>query len=274
MRIDAHMHVWQLAPNIWGGDYGWLTPDLDVLYADHMPDGAEPLLAAGRMDGAVLVQAAPTVAETEFLLGLADEYTFVKGVVGWVDFDEPNQAVADLRRLAQHSAFKGVRPMIQDIEDVNWMLNPVHAPVFEAIIELGLTFDALVKPPHLANLKTLLARYPAMRVVIDHGAKPDIAGGGFDEWAAPMAELAAGTRAYCKFSGLLTEAGESPTQEAIKPYADHLLKVFGPDRLIFGSDYPVLKLAGDYAGWLAMAEDLAGPSESIFGGNAVAAYKL
>ncbi len=272
MIIDAHQHFWKVAR----GDYPWMTPDLTALYRDFMPDDMAPLLAAGDVGWTVLVQAAPTLAETEFMLQIADTTPFVLGVVGWVDFESPD-APAEIARLAAHPKLVGIRPMIQDLADDDWMLMPALTPAFEALTAHDLTFDALVFPRHLANLQTLLARHPDMRCVIDHGAKPDIAGGAFDNWAADMAALAQNTAAYCKLSGLMTEAGDAPTASNIAPYAAHLLASFGAERLIWGSDWPVLTLAGSYGGWLDMAQSFVpdtADQAAIFGGNATRAYGL
>ena len=146
MIIDAHQHFWQPAR----GDYGWLKPDLTTLYRDFMPDDLKPVLHRNQVAGTILVQAAPTMAETEFLLRLADETPFVLGVVGWVDFSAPS-AAEDIARLAAHSKLVGLRPMIQDIPDDDWMLRADLTPAFEAMIAQDLTFDALVLPRHLQN---------------------------------------------------------------------------------------------------------------------------
>lgn len=274
MRIDAHQHFWRLER----GDYGWLTPALAPIYRDFGPEDLAPLLAAGGIDGTVLVQAAPTVAETEFLLEIAARTPFVKGVVGWVNAEAP-EAVAETARLAANPLLKGLRPMIQDIADPDWMLRPEVAPSFEALIAADLAFDALVHPKHLKTLSKLLFRYPQMRVVIDHAAKPRIAAGEFDGWAADMAALARETGAWCKMSGLVTEAGAAWTGTDLAPYVAHLIEVFGPERLIWGSDWPVCTLAAGYARWLEVAEGLTAPlgaeaQAAIFGGNAVRAYRL
>ncbi len=274
MRIDAHQHFWALDR----GDYGWLTPDLEPIYRDFGPDDLRPLLAAQGIGGTVLVQAAPTVAETEFMLGLADAEPFVKGVVGWVDFEDAG-AAAEIARLAAHPKLVGLRPMIQDIADSDWMLNPALAPAFEALIAEDLVFDALTLPKHLWNLRHLLKRYPEMRVVIDHASKPEIAAGQMTGWTEDMAALAQETAAFVKLSGLVTEAGDDWTTESLKPYVDHLLSEFGPDRMIWGSDWPVCTLASDYDRWCASTDTLladlsATERTAILGGNAQSFYGL
>ncbi|MDA8587265.1 amidohydrolase family protein [Rhodobacteraceae bacterium] len=271
MIIDAHQHFWQPER----GDYGWLTPDLVPLYRDFMPDDLAPLLALNGVDGSILVQAAPTIAETEFLLRIADEKPFVLGVVGWVEFASPS-AATDIARLAAHPKLVGLRPMIQDIADDDWMLDPALAPAFDAMTEHDLTFDALVLPRHLSRLGTLMSRHPNLRTIIDHGAKPEIATGVFEIWAEDIGEIAEKSDAFCKLSGVLTEAGDAWTRESIAPYVQHLFASFGPERLIWGSDWPVLNLAGDYTEWhdLALSFTQSEPEKkAIFGANALHAYK-
>lgn len=276
-RIDAHQHYW----NSGRGDYGWMPKDDPVLARTYGPGDLAPQLAAAGIDGTVLVQAAPTLAETEYMLGLADATPHVLGVVGWVDFEDPGQR-RSLERLAGHGKFKGVRPMIQDIPDDDWMLRPDVEWGFRAVAELGLTFDALGFPRHLDNFLTLLSRHPGMRTVIDHCMKPQIrdrSDESFRRWAEGMARIAAGTGAFCKLSGLVTEAGPGWTVEDLRPYAEHVLEVFGPERVMWGSDWPVCRLRCEYDRWHAAAEELTrGLSPEaraqVFGGTAAAFYGL
>jgi L-fuconolactonase len=272
--IDAHFHSWQLAR----GDYGWLTPALGPIHRDvSVPDWwatASPLGIAG----GVLVQAAPTEAETRHLLALADAHPQVLGVVGWVDWLAPD-APARIAALGRHPRLKGLRPMLQDLPDPDWVLQPALAPCLRAMTELGLVLDALVKPVHLPRLRELRRRHPALRVVIDHGAKPDIAHGQWEPWAEDMATLARETPWCCKLSGLLTECGPAPRPDAAQRWARHLLTHFGPERLVWGSDWPVLQLASDYGPWWQATQDLlAGlppdQQQAVLGGNARRLYQL
>ncbi len=274
MKIDAHQHFWALER----GDYGWLTPALEPLYRDFLPDEFAPVLRANAVEGSVLVQAAPTVAETEYLLKLADDNPFVLGVVGWVDFDAPD-ATTQITQLAMHPKLVGLRPMIQDIPDADWMLSKNFAPVFDAMVAAELVFDALVLPKHLTNLRALIANHPKLPVVIDHAAKPDIAAGAFDDWAANMASLAKEHSVSVKLSGLVTQTGEDWTLAQLKPYVDHLLEQFGPTRIIWGSDWPVCTLASTYDAWCTATDQLLskmdGPArDAVLGGNAARIYKL
>jgi L-fuconolactonase len=274
MKIDAHQHFWNPAR----GDYGWIPAGDAVLDRAYGPADLAPHLARAGVDRTILVQAAPTVAETDYLLGIADATPFVGGVVGWVDFGRDDRAA--LSRLAGHPKFKGVRPMIQDIADVGWMLREDVQWGFRAIGELGLRFDALGFPRHLPNFLTLLKRYPGMKVVLDHCLKPQIgdpSDAAFKTWAEGMSRLAGETGAFCKFSALVTEAGPDWTVDQLRPYAAHVFGVFGAERVMWGSDWPVCRLRASYEDWLGAAEELtAGLSGAeraqIFGQTAAGFY--
>jgi len=272
MQIDAHQHFWRIAR----GDYGWLTPQLGALYRDFEPDDLGPLLRACGISRTILVQAAPTIAETEFLLELAARTPFVAGVVGWVDFDAADAAEVVVR-LARNPLLTGIRPMVQDIADDDWLARPAHAAVFEALTAHELVFDALVLPRHLSRLQTVMERHPRLATVIDHGAKPEIRLGRTEPWRADMARLAALPNVHCKISGLVTEASEGWTIAELRPYVDHLAEIFGASRLIWGSDWPVCTLAADYRQWHetahALFSELTDAERSaVFGGNAARLY--
>ncbi|WP_284165634.1 amidohydrolase family protein [Frigidibacter sp. SD6-1] len=277
MQIDAHQHFWNPAR----GDYFWMPKDDPVLARPYAPADLAPILAADGIDGTVLVQAAATVDETEYMLGLADATAFVKGVVGWVDFERPTDRES-LRRLSKHPKFKGIRPMIQDIPDDDWMLREEVQWGFRAVADLGLTFDALGFPRHLANFLIILKRHPDMRVVVDHCMKPQIrthSAASFAHWADGLARIAGETGAYCKFSALITEAEPGWTVEDLKPYVDHVIAVFGAERVMWGSDWPVCRLRAEYEGWRQAAQELTAhlPEAArarIFGGTAVEFYGL
>lgn len=240
MRVDSHQHFWTLIR----ADYGWLTPDSGAIYRDFLPCDLRPILRNHGIVRTIAVQAAPTVAETRYLLSLAQREELIGGVVGWVDMDAPETAIGDLERFARIRKFRGVRPMIQDIGDVGWMLGSGPATVLERLIALDLRFDALVRPEHLPVLLKLLSRYPELTVVVDHGAKPDIAERRWQPWADRMQALAEDSGAFCKLSGLLTEARLNDEDEVLFPYMNHLFQCFGEKRLMWGSDWPVLNLAG------------------------------
>jgi L-fuconolactonase len=274
MRIDAHQHFWRLERR----DYGWLTPALAPLYRDFGPSDLDPILTRCRIDKTVLVQAAPTLAETRFLLDIARETPFVAGVVGWADF-EAFDAPRTIAALAREPALLGLRPMVQDITDDDWLLRAGLAPAFETLAAHGLVFDALVLPRHLTRLAAVMDRHPGLKVVVDHGAKPAIRERRFEPWATDIARIAQAPQAACKLSGLVTEAAADWSAEDLSPYVDHLLAAFGPRRLLWGSDWPVVNLAGGYGRWLAASEALLAPlSEAeraaVFGGNAARVYRL
>jgi L-fuconolactonase len=263
-RIDAHQHFWRPAR----GDYAWLRadqPGLAPLLRDFLPGDIQPLLQAAGIGQTVLVQAADTVAETEFLLELAAGHAFIAGVVGWVDLSR-SDAVATLERLAQHPKFKGVRPMLQDLPQTDWIARAPHPDAVRALLRLGLRFDALVKPEHLPALLQFVRAWPDLPVVIDHAAKPRLAESWQAEWATGwrhhMAELAALPQVRCKFSGLVTEmpapAAIDATVDALRPVWESLLRWFGPARILWGSDWPVLTLAASHAQWVAVSETLIG----------------
>jgi len=275
-KIDAHQHYWDPAR----GDYDWMPMDNAILARVYGPADLEPELEASGVDQTVLVQAAATVEETDYMLGIADACPSVAGVVGWIDFEDQTNA-KHLRRLAKHPKFLGVRPMIQDIPDDAWMLRDDVQWAYEALIEADLTFDALGFPRHLEHFLTLLKRYPKMRVVIDHCMKPQIRNHSeatYAHWAAGMARLAEETTTYCKLSGLVTES-DGWSLEAMKPYADHVLEVFGPERVMWGSDWPVCLLEADYAAWHGAARALTAhlsksAQAQVFGETACAFYRL
>lgn len=279
MKIDAHQHFWQPLR----GDYDWMPRDNTVLNRAYYPADLAPVLHQNGIDGTVLVQAAATVHETEYMLGLADATPAIKGVVGWVNFEDQAD-LEHLKRLAAHPKFLGVRPMIQDIPDVNWMLRDDVQWAYRAVIELDLTFDALGFPQHLPNFLTLAKRYPVMRIVYDHCMKPQIrdqrAGhDAFTAWADGMTSLAAETSGYCKFSGLVTEADDGWSIDDLRPFAEHILSEFGPDRIMWGSDWPVCRLQAEYENWHSVAQTLTSKlSEDsradIFGGSAARFYRL
>ena len=271
--IDAHLHYWRVDR----GDYLWLTPDLP-LYHDFGPADAAPLLDAAGITGVVLVQAAATEAETEYLLALAETDRRVLGVVGWTDMGAAD-APLRLAALARNRRLCGIRPMWQDIAEDDWMLRPEQAPAYRAMVELGLSFDALARVRHLPHMARLIERHPDLPIVIDHGAKPDIAGGAFDIWRDGMRRLAGFAHVRCKFSGLVTEATPEASLDDIRRYADALFELFGPERLLWGSDWPVVTLRRDYLTWLDWAQRLTGSlSEAergaVFGGNARGFYRL
>jgi L-fuconolactonase len=251
MQIDAHHHLWSLAR----GDYGWLTPELTPLYRDFALPDLMPHLAAAGIEGTILVQAAPTEAETRYLLEIANSAEVVRGVVGWTDFDAAD-AVARIDALCAQQLLVGLRPMVQDIADDDWLLRPALAPLLAAMARGGLVFDALVKPRHLKNLLQIVDRHSDLTFVLDHCGKPALARGETASWQGDIARLAERPNVVCKLSGLVTEAKPDWQTADLRRTVDHVLACFSPQRLLWGSDWPVVNLAGGYAPWIAATEML------------------
>lgn len=274
-RVDSHQHFWQISR----GDYSWLTPELKVLYKDFLPEQLAPALSAHHIDQTILVQAAESEAETHFLLELAKNTDFVAGVVGWVDMEDP-LVLTTLESLAKNPYFKGIRPMLQDIDDVNWILKEEFTAIFEFMANNQLTFDALIRDVHLSNIHILACRHPSLQIVIDHCAKPDLSKPLSDFWKSRLANVASCENVFIKFSGLLTEAPQGQVNVTIiQPYFDHLMDVFGSNRIMWGSDWPVIKLNGDYETWLSLTKSLlknhsSEESQKIWAGNAQNFYAL
>jgi L-fuconolactonase len=278
--IDAHQHYWRLER----GDYDWLTPKLAALYRDFEPADLAEQLEPCRVASTVLVQAAATEAETRYLIALAKQHASIAGIVGWVDFEAVDGA-SRIARLVEEGAgvLKGFRPMIQDIADPRWLGRPALDAAFEALVAADLCFDALVMPRHLELLRQRLQRHPTLRAVLDHAGKPDIAGGvgtaAFEAWALQLGLLARETSICCKLSGLLTEAAPGVDADALDPYVAHIFACFGPGRVLWGSDWPVLTLRASYAEWLHMAQVLVrrhapGAGQAVFADNARRFYRL
>jgi L-fuconolactonase len=272
MFVDAHQHFWSIAR----GDYGWLTAKSGPIYRDFLPADLAPHLRRHGIAKTVLVQAAPTTEETDYLLRLADETAWVGAVVGWVDFERPDH-LSHLKRWSRNPKFRAVRPMIQDLPDPAWVLDPALDWAFRALQDLDLHFEFLGLPAHLDAASALLKRYPRLTVVLDHGMKPQVRNRAFEPWATGIDAIARTTRACCKLSGLVTEALPGWDASDIKLYADHLLQAFGPDRLMWGSDWPVVNLNGGFDAWRNATLELIGGcagSDQILGGTACRVYRL
>lgn len=268
--LDAHCHFWRLDR----GDYGWLAGEsgpFAPIRRDFLPVDYP---GTGRL---VVVQAAPTRAETHWLLSLAESDPRIAGVVGWVDLADAG-AAATIREMARNPLLRGIRPMLQDIAATGWILTAPQPDSLVALAETGMRFDALVTPRHLPVLAQFAARNPGLGIIIDHAAKPQDPADA--AWRAGMRTLAADRRIHCKLSGLLTELSPTALADplpALRAVFEPLLDWFGPERLIWGSDWPVLNLAAGFAVW----EDLTGAllsglpeaaCQGILGGNAARFY--
>ena len=281
-RIDAHQHYWRI-----GARAGcWPPAELDAIHRDFGPADLAPLLDAARIDTTVLVQSLPSEADTRFLLDLAAETPSVGAVVGWVDL-KADDAPARIAAFASAPKARGLRPMLQDLPDDAWIDDPRLDRAVAAMRKHALGFDALVMPRHLDALHAFARRHPDLPIVIDHGAKPFIERGELQPWLSAMSRLARLPNLHCKLSGLWTEAGPSAGPDTVRtrtrPYVHALAELFGPTRLMWGSDWPVLRLAsacGGYGEWLAACEDdcarLLGATalDGLFGGNARRFYRI
>jgi L-fuconolactonase len=275
-RIDAHQHYWRLKR----GDYAWLTPQQGLLYRDFTPEDLSGQLSECSVRATVLVQAAATEAETRFLFALARQQASIAGVVGWVDFEADDVAarIAELVREGD-GILKGLRPMVQDIADPRWLDRCSLDAAFNAVLEHDLAFDALVTPTQMAALERRLCRHPKLRAVLDHAGKPNIAGGALEPWASQLEQLARTTPVYCKLSGLLTQAATGAGAAELDAFVARIFSCFGAERIIWGSDWPVLTLRASYRHWLDMALALVhrhapGHHEAVFANNAIGFYRL
>jgi L-fucono-1,5-lactonase len=251
MKIDAHQHFWRYNER----DYGWMDDTMEVLKTDYTPPDLFPQLIEAGIDGTVAVQARRMLDETEYLLALAQEYDWILAVVGWVDFSSP-EVEADLERFSTDSTFSGVRELIHDMPDPEYALSREHVHGVGLLAKYGLTYDLLLKPRHIEPAVRLADIYPNQPFVIDHIAKPDIAGGKIDAWRKDMVKIARRDNVRCKLSGMVTEAGRGEwTADQIKPYMDVCLELFGPQRLMIGSDWPVCTLAAEYRTVMGLVVD-------------------
>jgi L-fuconolactonase len=275
--IDSHQHFWVAGR----GDYHWMEPEkVPKLCRDYLPDDLAPLLNRAGVDRTILVQAAQTTAETDFLLELAEGVEFVAGVVGWLDMDSEDFE-SRLAARRKHPKFRGVRPMLQDLDDDAWILRPTVLKNLAILAEQRFPFEFLTYPRHLPHALTALGKTPGLHAVIDHLSKPPIAAQTMEPWRGLMARLAEHGNVSCKISGMITEADHgSWTPANLRPYVDHVFACFGADRLMFGSDWPVCLLAGSYGEVVNAVRTILGPrlnvdeTNKIFGENAARFYEL
>ena len=275
--IDSHQHFWTPSR----GDYFWMPENDKILSRTYSIDDLKNEFKKTKVDHTVLVQAAPSNAETEYMLGIADSSEIISGVVGWINFEDPNQ-IKQLKKFSKHKKFVGVRPMIQDISDVNWMLKKDLNWAFDALIDMNLTFDALGYPKHLDNFFIVAEKHPSLKIVIDHFMKPKICENKpeeFDTWKLGMKKLSELKNVYCKLSGIVTEACENWKEGDLKPYAEHVFNIFGSEKIMWGSDWPVCRLRSEYNKWFNTAKNLTRKlgtkeNEDIFGKTAIKFYNL
>jgi L-fuconolactonase len=275
--VDAHQHLWDLE----NGEYDWLSPEYGPIFRTFTPEELEPQLRRAGVDATVLVQAADTLADTESMLAVADRVDWVAGVVGWAPLADPAERDAALERFTAHAAFRGVRHLIHEEPDPDWLLRDAVQEGLGALAAGQLTFDVVaVRPRHLEHVPVLARSFPELRIVVDHLAKPPIKDRGWGPWADLLAAAAKHPNVCAKVSGLNTAADpERWTAADLEPYIDHALACFGAERLMFGGDWPVAILAGDYQKvWDETNRAIAGLSHderaAILGGTAVSFYGL
>ncbi len=277
MRLDAHQHFWNYSRD--AADYVWMTDALSSLRRNFEPEDLRPQLKDAHFDGTVTVQARETVSETEYLLGLAAQYSIIRGVVGWVDLCDP-MVERDIERFSGDPALKGFRMLIHDRADLNFADSEPHRRGVSLLNRYGLTYDLLLRPPHIPSATRLVDALPDQPFVVDHIAKPLLAEGEFSPWREDLSALSKRSNVFCKLSGLVTEADWSNwTREQIYPYLDIVLELFGPDRLMVGSDWPVCTAVADYATVMSLVVDWTdrlSPDErnAVLGGNRARFYKI
>lgn len=275
MRIDAHQHFWHYNP----AEHVWMTDEMADLKRDFLPEDLKPLLERTGIDGTVAVQARQNLKETEWLLELADRYDFIKGVVGWVDLRSP-EVKQQLEIYSQHPKLKGVRHVVHDEPDDRFMLREDFLRGLSLLREFDLTYDLLLFPKHLPIAVEVVKQFPDQKFVLDHIAKPFIRDHVLSPWDEDIRALAQFENVYCKVSGMVTEAVWKQWQIAdFRPYLDVVFDCFGPDRLMFGSDWPVCTLSATYEEVVHIVQDYLQQfpteiQERVLGQNAVTFYNL
>jgi L-fuconolactonase len=274
VRIDAHQHFWQYS----SVEYDWIDDSMAVLQRNFMPGDLAPLLTANGLDRCVAVQARQTNEETRWLLQLAEESPVIAGVVGWIDLCS-SALGEELAACAGNPWLKGFRHVLQGEAD-DFMLQPDFVAGVKRLAEHSLAYDILVFERQLGSVRKLVGQLPDMPLVIDHIAKPDILNASFDDWADHMAALSRHSNVSCKVSGMVTEADWNRwTPETFERYLAHVFECFGEERVMFGSDWPVCTVAGDYATIVEIVADFvarncSAADAAVFGDNARRIYNL
>ena len=274
MKLDSHQHFWQYNES----DYGWMNDQHTIIKRDFLPEHLQPLLQATQIDGSIAVQARQVLAETEFLLKLARENSFIKGVVGWIPFCDA-QVEGYLEQYARLEKIVGFRHVIHDEPDDNFILRADFNEGIQALSKYSLCYDLLIFERHLPQTIQFVDQHPGLSMVIDHIAKPRIKQDAFDHaWAANIKRLAEREQVTCKLSGMVTEVQGGSWKEALlKPYFETVLEAFGPDRIMFGSDWPVCLLQSTYTKWVEtissfIASLSVSEQSAIMGGTAERVY--
>jgi L-fuconolactonase len=273
VRVDAHQHFWRWSK-------GWFSRPAPVLSRDYLPEDLQPILQAQGVDKTVVVQTSPMVAESDFLLELAETSKFIGGVVGWLDLESP-EFPDQLERYSQNRYFVAVRPMLQGLPEDDWILRPRVLESLSLIAQTGLAFDFLTLTRHLPYVLQVLEKLPHLRAVMDHLSKPEIKAQVMQPWQELMREVSLHRNVYCKLSGMMTEADpRNWNLEQLRPYAHHIMEHFGVERVMFGSDWPVCLLAASYEEVVVTTQTLVRESlgkdaeTAVFGDNATRFYRL
>lgn len=268
--IDAHVHIWRLGRN----GCTWPTPDLAAIHRDFGLGEVAATIAGTGVDRVVLVQSQESEDDSAWLLAEAAASPLVAGVVGWID-DAASDPALRIARWRKLGPLVGLRAMAQD-RPAEWLARPALHGQFRALAEGGLSLDLLVRPQHLPACLAVADAFPDLSMIIDHLAKPSIANDGLTAWRDAIAPAAERANMFCKLSGLITEAAPGAAMETLAPYIEAALDLFGPERLVWGSDWPVIALNGDYSAWLGLAQSVVPDRHraAVFAGNAQAFYGL
>jgi L-fuconolactonase len=275
MRIDSHQHFWHYSPV----EHTWMSDEMATLKRDFLPKDLEPLLASTGFHGSIAVQARQSLEETQWLLELADQYEFIRAVVGWVDL-RAEELPQQLTTFTRHPKLVGVRHVIHDEPDDEFMLRPEFRRGISRLREFDLTYDLLLFPKHLPAAVRLVDEFPDQPFVLDHIAKPKIGERLISPWRDDIEELAALPNVSCKLSGMVTEANWTQWRpDDFHPYLDVVFEAFGADRLMIGSDWPVCTLSGDYSSTMQIVIDYlrrlpAEAQEGVLGGNCARFYGI
>jgi L-fuconolactonase len=274
MRLDSHQHFWKYNPT----DYIWMTEEHNVLRRNFLPEDLKPLINEGAIDGTIAVQARQMLGETDFLIEMAATHSLIKGIVGWIPLCDPK--VDDyLAQYTTQQKIVGFRHVVHDEPDDNFILRSDFNAGVKAMSRYDVRYDILIFEKHLPQTIQFVDKHPTLAMVVDHVAKPKIRTGNFDHtWATNIRQLAERDHVYCKLSGMVTEVRDEVWDtESLKPYFDVVLEAFGPNRLMFGSDWPVCLLKSEYQKWLDLLDQLINPlteaeKESIMGVTAAKFY--
>lgn len=276
MKVDTHQHFWNLSEV----EYSWLAPEYGPIYATFEPTDLEPQVKAAGIDKTVLVQSANSYEDTASMLRIADANEWIGAVIGWVNLLDPSETERRLRMYAKHPKFRGIRHLIHTEPDPDWVVQEVVIDSLHILAQHDMIFEVVaVFPNHLRHVPTLASRIPDLTLVIDHLAKPPIAAKQMSPWSDQLRAAAGSPNVHAKISGLNTAASPEWDAAELKPYIDFAFDCFGADRLMFGSDWPVCILAGDYHKvWVETNTALVGRTQveidAVVGGTAQRIYRL